>query len=157
MSAQARSDVVDVIDSLRSIIRTLRVAGRESEQKLGITSAQLFILQALDEKPDLSINELAEATFTHQSSVSMVVARLAAAKLVTRKPARLDSRRLVVSLTPPGRAVLRKSPDPGQARLVSALRALPRADLSALATNLTTLSESIDNDSATSTSRARAG
>jgi DNA-binding MarR family transcriptional regulator len=155
MSPEARADLTDVIDSIRSIIRTLRISGREAEQKLGISSAQLFILQALCDSPALSINELADATFTHQSSVSMVVARLAEGKLVTRNTAANDARKVVVSLTSAGRAMLKRSPDAGQAKLVRALGSLPRAELSALADNLTALTAMVESQ-ARDPSRARA-
>jgi DNA-binding MarR family transcriptional regulator len=155
MSEDARADLTHVIDSLRSIIRTLRISGREAEQKLGISSAQLFVLQALHEARELSINELADLTFTHQSSVSMVVARLADGRFVTRRSASQDGRKVVVSLTPAGRAVLKRSPDAGQAKLVKALGSLPRADLSALASNLDALTMMVQ-DQADEPNRARA-
>ena len=155
MSPGARSDLTDVIDSIRSIIRTLRVSGREAEQKLGISSAQLFILQALRETRELSINELADLTFTHQSSVSMVVARLAEGKLVARRSAENDARKVVVSLTPAGRAMLKRSPDAGQAKLVRALGSLPRAELAALADKLNALTTMVENQGR-DTGRARA-
>ncbi len=144
MSLEARADVTDVIDSIRAISRSLRISGRASEQRLGISSAQLFILQALRDQPDLSINELADLTFTHQSSVSMVVTRLVSHKLVSRKSASKDGRRVIVALTPAGRAMLKKPPEAGQARLISALKAMPRAELAALAGNLMALTEMVE-------------
>jgi len=71
-----RADVVRVVDAIRAIIQSLRISGRAVEQQLGISSAQLYILQELAERPAQSINDLAYNTFTHQSSVSMVVSRL---------------------------------------------------------------------------------
>lgn len=154
MSRQARADLTDVIDAIRSVIRTLRISGREAEQKLGISSAQLFILQTLRETPELSINDLADLTFTHQSSVSMVVARLADAKLVTRKPGVEDGRKVVVALTPAGRAMLRRSPDAGQARLIRALSAMPRPELASLAANLTRLTNIVEDQAGGDSLRA---
>lgn len=136
---EARADMITVVDAIRSIIQTLRNSGRETEQKLGISSAQLYVLAELRDRPALSINELAERTYTHQSSVSMVVARLVENGLVTRSASSRDGRRLSISLTPAGRAMLRRSPDPVQARLMNALRALPRADLKELAGGLSAL------------------
>lgn len=111
------------------------------EQKLGITSAQLYVLQELQDSAALSINELAERTFTHQSSVSIVVSRLAESGLVIRTAARDDARRLSISLTPSGRALLRRAPDAAQMRLVKGLLKLSRAELKQLASNLSALTE----------------
>jgi len=135
----AHEEVATVMDSIRSIVHTLRVSSREIEQKLGISSAQLYVLHELKDSPPLSINDLAERTFTHQSSVSMVVARLVDSRLVTRTASRADGRRLAVSLTPAGRAILRRSPATVQTRLINALREMSRSDLRGLAAGLDTL------------------
>jgi DNA-binding MarR family transcriptional regulator len=137
----SRAEIVRVVDSLRSIVQSLRISGRFAEQQAGISSAQLYILEELAERPAQSINELAERTFTHQSSVSMVVSRLAENRLVSRTSAPGDARRLSISLTPAGRALLRKAPDTAQARLVEGLRSLDKAELRGLADYLSTLDE----------------
>ena len=145
--AEYRDDMTGVVDSIRAIVKALRDSGRDAEQKLGITSAQLFVLQELRDQP-ASINELAERTYTHQSSVSMVVARLAEHRLVTRTAARSDARKLSVSLTPAGRAMLRKSPEAAQLRLTKALRQLSRNDLKLLSSQLGNLVSIMEGDAA---------
>ena len=133
-----RGDISTVVESIRAIVKSLRDSGRDAEQKLGLTSAQLYVLQELRESP-ASINELAARTYTHQSSVSMVVARLVENKLVPRAYARGDARKLSISLTPAGRNLLRRSPDAAQTRLIKALRGMSRADLKALSSQLENL------------------
>lgn len=145
---EARADMGKVVDAIRSIVQSLRISGRAAEQQLGISSAQLYILQELAELPAQSINELAERTFTHQSSVSMVVSRLVEGHLVTRTAARSDARRLSISLTPAGRALLRKAPDAAQTRLVEGLRSMSRSELHALAGHLSTLTDVIEQQAA---------
>jgi DNA-binding MarR family transcriptional regulator len=144
---QARGDMVEIVDSIRSITQALRTSGREAEQKHGISSAQLNVLQELQDTPALSINELAERTYTHQSSVSMVVARLVEGKYVTRTAARGDARKVSISLTASGRALLRRSPDAGQARLTQALKSMSRAELRSLSGSLNLLSDRLDAQS----------
>ena len=130
--------MTDVIDSIKVLVKALRDSGRDAEQKLGITSAQLYVLQALRERP-ASINELAARTYTHQSSVSMVVARLVESRLVTRSTARGDARKVLISLTATGRNLVKKAPDGAQTRLVSALSEMTRSDLKSLANQLNAL------------------
>ena len=130
-----------MIDALRSIVQSLRTSGRSAEQQTGISSAQLYILEELEARPAQSINALAERTFTHQSSVSMVVRRLVDSRLVSRSAAPGDARRLSISLTAAGRALLKKAPDTAQARLIAGLRSLDRAKLRGLADYLDTLDE----------------
>jgi DNA-binding MarR family transcriptional regulator len=132
-----------IIDSIRSIVKSLRDSGRQVEQRLGVTPAQLYVLEELRQKP-ASINELAERTYTHQSSVSIVVGRLVDSRLVTRSVARGDARKVSISLTSAGRAILRKSPGAGQARLLTALKAMSSKDIETLAAQLVNLTAIIE-------------
>jgi MarR family transcriptional regulator, lower aerobic nicotinate degradation pathway regulator len=122
-------DVENVVNTLRRIVRALRLSSTEAERRLGITGAQLFVLQQLAEHSSLSVGELAARTLTDQSSVSVVIARLCARKLVVRRPSPTDGRRVEVSVTSAGRAALRKAPKLAQTRLIQALRKVPKGKL----------------------------
>jgi DNA-binding MarR family transcriptional regulator len=124
------------MDSLRRIVRDLRLSARGAERSAGISGAQLFVLQSLAEAPASSLNVLAERTLTDQSSVSVVVKRLADRKLVARKPSAADARRIELSLTASGRRLLARCPEPTQARLLDAIRRLSPADLARLTVGL---------------------
>ena len=128
--------VSDVIDSVRAIVRTLRVSGRAAEQTVGLHGAQLFVLQKLAEEPAQSLAELASRTLTDPSSVSVVVSRLVARRLVSRSVSPDDGRRVIIALTPAGRATLRRAPEAAQAQLMEAAERLPRRELLALAAGL---------------------
>lgn len=151
--SEIHDEITDVVDAVRCIVQSLRVSGRAAEQQFGISGAQLFILNELVHGPAESINSLADRTFTHQSSVSMVVSRLVERGLVERTPGRGDGRRVGISITTAGRALVRRAPDAAQARLVGALQKMPRADMRALAKNLTTLTAAIEKDQADEQSR----
>src|SRR4051812_34354119 len=100
------------------MVQDMREASRATEKEFGISGAQLFVLQTLAGAPGLSVNDLAVRTYTHQSSVSGVVKKLVRQKLVTARPARLDARRLELSLTAKGRRVATRAPGAVQARLI---------------------------------------
>ena len=100
------SDTRAVLDSVRRIVRALHESSRAAEKQVGVTGAQLFVLQKLAEAPGLSLNEIAARTHTHQSSVSTVVSRLVARGLVLRAPAAADARRLELRLSAEGRRVI---------------------------------------------------
>jgi DNA-binding MarR family transcriptional regulator len=127
------------MDSLRRIVRNLRLSARGAERAAGISGAQLFVLQALAEAPASSLNDLADRTLTDQSSVSVVVKRLTERRLVTRKTSPLDGRRIELSLTGAGRRLLARCPEPTQARLVAALRRLSPSNLADLTSGLMAL------------------
>jgi DNA-binding MarR family transcriptional regulator len=82
------------------------------------------------------VNELAERTLTHQSTVSVVVARLVQRGLVTRNPAREDARRTEIAVSPSGLDLLEHSPPTVQARLAIALQSLSDDQLRGLADGL---------------------
>src|SRR4051812_19869984 len=92
----------EVLDAIRRIVRALRESSRATEQSVGIGAAQLFVLQRLAAAPGLSLNELAARTFTHQSSVSVVVSRLVERGLLTRARRGGGGGRLSISATPAG-------------------------------------------------------
>jgi DNA-binding MarR family transcriptional regulator len=129
-------DIANVMDAVRTIVRALRISARGVEQEIGISGAQLFVLQQLAQEPAGSINELAERTHTHQSSVSVVVTRLVEQGLVHRKPHRDDARRTTIELSARGKKMLAKSPETAQARLVDGLQKLPREQLHSIAEGL---------------------
>src|SRR5437764_14964436 len=100
MGSHASADPIRVVlDCVRRIVRELRESSREAERKVGVSGAQLFVLQQIAAGQARSVTELAERTLTHQSSVSVVVQRLAAAGLIARSRAAPGRRRTDLRLT----------------------------------------------------------
>lgn len=128
-------DARAIFDAVRHIVRALRLSARDSEQHVGLSSAQLFVLNQLRDGKGLALIDLAARTFTDSSSVSVVVSKLVEKGLVARVRAVNDGRRVTITLTAAGRQVLRTGPDPAQNRFVAAIAALPprkRAELAGL-------------------------
>lgn len=119
------SDSAAALVALRRIIRFLRLADREAEAAYGLTAAQLFVLHSLTESPASSMAELADRTLTDQSSVSMVVSRLEAKKLLVRKPSPTDRRRVEIKLTPTGKKIVATGPTAPQPKIIAAIDAMP--------------------------------
>jgi DNA-binding MarR family transcriptional regulator len=132
-----------VLDHLRRIVRTLRESSRAAEAELGVTGAQLFVLRALTSTRASSLNQVAARTHTHQSTVSVVVKRLAARRLVRRTVSTVDGRQVQLSLTARGRQVLDQAPLAAQDRLVAGLEALGATDRRQLAAGLGRLTEAM--------------
>jgi len=124
-SAKANSasatDARAILDSIRKIVQVLRVASRAAEKGVGLSGAQLFVLQQLAERSASSLNELAERTATHQSSVSVVVRRLVERGLVSRTASSADKRRIEIDLTPSGRELLTDAPTTITMQLINGL------------------------------------
>ena len=137
--AVADTGVTDILDAIRRVVRTLRVASRSAEKEVGLSAAQLFVLHALAKAPALSLNEVAERTRTHQSSVSVVVQRLVERGLVSRDRDPVDARRTALSLTPEAHRMLENAPDAPSERLIAALERMPGGVRARLASGLTRL------------------
>ena len=90
------SETQVVLDGFRSIVQALRESSRHTEQTIGLTASQLFVLQKLADSDVASVNELAARTYTHQSSVSTVVVKLVQRGMVARKADPADGRRVVL-------------------------------------------------------------
>ena len=142
------ADVRATLDALRRIVQALRVSSRESQRRVGLSAAQLFALQQLATMPGASVNELAARTFTHQSSVSVVVRKLVERRLVAKVAATADRRRVRLALTDSGRALLGRSPEPAQERLIAALAALPPVRRHLVAEALTEVAQTMIDSSA---------
>jgi MarR family transcriptional regulator, lower aerobic nicotinate degradation pathway regulator len=116
-----------ILDSIRRIVRALRVFDRDAERRVGLSGAQVFVLQKLRGEEVVSINELARRTHTHQSSVSGVVKKLEKRKLLRRSQGIKDGRRVEVSITGKGKKILGSAPAAAQDRLVRAIYGLSSA------------------------------
>lgn len=135
----ADESIRTTLEAVRRLVRGLRSGARRSEAVTGLTSAELFILHALGAGPARSLNELADRTFTDQSSASPVVERLRQRGLLRRERSAEDGRRVVIALTPAGRAALASAPEAPQDAMVAALGRLSATDRRALARTLTRL------------------
>jgi DNA-binding MarR family transcriptional regulator len=140
------ADVAQVFNSLRRLVHALHNASRDTERRLGVTGAQLFVLTQLRATPSISINALAERTMTHQSTVSVVVRRLVRRKLVKKVRSADDARRVELTLTPAGTALLRRAPESVQGRLARAIEAIEPSERQILARGLQHLVRTIGVD-----------
>lgn len=122
------TDSQRILDSIRRLVRLLRLSDRAAQTEVGLSGAQLFVLQELFRSPSLSLNELAERTRTDQSSVSVVVTRLVDSGLVTRDRDARDARRLVLNLTKAGRSAVQKAPGVAQERIIEIVEKMAVAD-----------------------------
>jgi DNA-binding MarR family transcriptional regulator len=134
----------EALDSLRRIVQALRESSRRAEQRLGISGAQLFVLEKLADAPSQSLNDLAARTFTHQSSVSTVVARLVKQGLVSRQHPAGDSRKLELVLTARGRRLAAQTTGAAQERLIASIERMPARSRRQLATLLGRVVDQMD-------------
>lgn len=142
---QPNADVRAALDAFRRIVQALRTEARHGDRRGPISHAQLFALQQIARHPRASVNDIAALTFTHQSSVSVVVQRLVRRGLVERIAASDDRRRHSLAVTAQGRRVLRRAATAVPERLIAALSSLPAAEGRAFADALTRIAEAVSH------------
>lgn len=138
------SDAAAVMRTLRSILRELRLSSRAAEERVGLSGAQLLVLQLLHECESLSIKDIADHTRTHQSSVSMVVSKLVAGRYATKEASRRDGRVQDISITRSGKSIVRRSSGAPDVALLGALEEMPRNDLKKLSAALDDLAARVE-------------
>jgi len=129
----------EILDALRTLVHALQSGSRVSEERVGLTGAQLFVLEKLRDVHSMTVNELAHATHTRQSTVSVVVSKLVKKGLVSRVRSIEDARVQMLSITKRGRTKLTRAPDTVQDRLVQTLKTMSKTDRTRLAALLRSL------------------
>jgi DNA-binding MarR family transcriptional regulator len=138
MGSQSNSSSHDlttrrILQALRAIVRDLRLASVSCEKQFGLSAAQLFVLQTLQDHPGMSLGEIADRTATDQSSVSVVVRKLQEKKLVQKGVSSEDGRRLEIRLTPAGLRLVKAAPPAVQELLIQRITNLGASERSQLA------------------------
>lgn len=124
-------------------MRVLRVAEQQTQQEIGVSAAQMYVLRQLQEASPLSLSELADRTMTDRSSVADVVERLVGRRLARRIRDRRDGRRAAISISARGRTLARRGEPSPAAILVDGLSELTPGELTALSRSLERLSRAI--------------
>lgn len=115
-----------MVRSLRQLFRAIQEYSKAIQKKVGLSGPQVWALTILRAEPGLSLGELSDRMYAHPSTVSGVVVRLVERGAVRREVDAADRRGIVLTLTPVGRRLLRRSPSPVQEGLRRALEEMPK-------------------------------
>lgn len=121
-----------ILDAFRRVVRALRLNSQAVQAQCGLSGAQLFVLQKIAPGEVLSVNEIAARTNTDQSSVSVVISKLVAKKLLVRRRARDDQRKMLHSLSPTGAKLAQQSQTLVQNHLLRGIASLTQEEQTVL-------------------------
>ncbi len=110
-------------------------------RSLGLTPSQFDIVATLGNTPGMSFKELGEKTLITKGTLTGVVDRLAAQKLVRRRASPEDGRSMIVSLTPAGERLFERVFTAHLAHMRLALGRLEAARLAQIESTLRGLRE----------------
>jgi len=98
----------DLLVLLSDVARHMRTYADAEAQRFGITRAQLIILARLEDKPDISQNELAAIAEVAPMTIARLVDRLEELGMIKRCPDPKDRRIWRLRLTPAAAPMLRE-------------------------------------------------
>ena len=86
------SQEVDVLITIRKIIRATDLYSRQLSKKSGLTAPQLLVLQAIQEMGAVAISRLSTHVSLSQATVTSILDRLEGRGLVSRHRSTMDKR-----------------------------------------------------------------
>jgi len=100
------NDSAALANRLRSVLLHLGRELRREGQALGVTPAQVSLLEAIRADPGIAAADLAERERVSAAAMSGLLVRLEASRLIVRNRA-ADRRRIELALTPEGERLVR--------------------------------------------------
>jgi DNA-binding MarR family transcriptional regulator len=138
----------DVAGALRPVLMKLNRELRRETATFGVTGGQAALLHLIRRSPGIGVRTLAARERISPASMSVAVARLEKAGLVTRTADPLDRRRQALRVTEQGERILRSVRTRRTAWLAARLKRLTPEQLAAVEAAIEPLSELLEDDAA---------
>jgi DNA-binding MarR family transcriptional regulator len=134
------------VQLLHRIFQSVDLFSRQALRDFGVTGPQIWALQTIDRAGVLSMGGLAQGMHLHMSTVTGIIDRLEAARLVTRARSAGDARVMELRLTAKGKAILAKSPEPPRSKVARRLQRLSPRELRTVHSALLLIARSMSVD-----------
>src|SRR6186997_1370368 len=95
-------DVLEFMQLLWAVVHGIERSSKGMAADLGVTGPQRLVLRVVGLFPGLSAGDLADVLHVHPSTLTGVLQRLVAQRLLVRVAAPADRRRAVLRLAPKG-------------------------------------------------------
>jgi DNA-binding MarR family transcriptional regulator len=132
------------VEMLHQIFQAVDLFSRQTLRDFGVTGPQIWALRTIDDGDVVSMSDLAQRMHLHMSTVSGIIDRLESSRLVTRERSAADARVMDVRLTPRGRALLAKAPEPPRSKAARGLQRLSPKDLERVHSALLLIARAMD-------------
>ena len=121
-----------ILSAIRRMIRSVDKYSRKINSELGLTTPQLFCLDALGDHEPVITKELARMVNLSESTVIGIIDRLEIKQYVIRERSKEDRRKVYLTLTDAGRGILNETPSLVQDKFASALAELENKELDSI-------------------------
>jgi len=125
-----------ILLSLRHIASAVDVYSRKLAAEHSITGPQLMCLHSVVKEGPLPLSGLSKRYSLSPSTVTGIVDRLESKGLVARMRTDPDRRKVLLTATDAGSALVSKAPSPLHDKLTAAIKGLPDAEQAAIANTL---------------------
>lgn len=123
------SALEESIELLHRIFQSADLFSRQALRDFGVTGPQIWALQTIEDEGTLNMGDLAQGMHLHMSTVTGIIDRLESAGLVTRERSASDARVMQLRLTPKGKGILARSPEPPRSKVARRLQRLGPGEL----------------------------
>lgn len=134
----------EVLVALRRVIRATDLHSRHLAKTTGLTAPQILLLQTIHSMGKVTIGELANEMSLSQSTVTTIIDRLEARRLVYRERSSTDKRKVHAHLTDTAIDTLKNAPIPLQEQFASQFRDLQAWEQSMITASLQRIAEMMD-------------
>jgi len=134
------------VEMLHEIFQAVDLFSRQTLRDFGVTGPQIWALRTIAGGGVVNMGDLAQGMHLHMSTVTGIIDRLEAAKLVTRERSESDARVMELRLTAKGRNILSKAPEPPRSKASRGLQRLSPRDLRRVHAGLVLIARAMDVD-----------
>jgi len=131
MSKKITRDIAisEIMQSLRRIFKAIQDYSYEVSDKFGVTGPQLWALKTISKNESFPLGELSKKMYLHPSTITGLIDRLEKKGYVERDRDKKDRRIVKILLTPKGKGLVKRAPNPIQGRMIYGLRKLNKEEL----------------------------
>jgi len=133
-----------VLIALRKVIRATDLHSKYLAKNTGLTTAQLLILQSIQNMGEVSIGEISKKISLSQATVTSILDRLVDKGLVYRERSTEDKRKVHAYLTEDAVALIKDAPAPLQEQFTKQFEALNEWEQSMMISSLQRIAQMMD-------------
>ena len=138
-------DQIDaVLIALRKVIRATDLHSKYLAKNTGLTTAQLLILQSIQNMGEVSLGEISKKISLSQATVTSILDRLVDKGLVYRERSTEDKRKVHAYLTEDAVALIKDAPAPLQEQFTKQFEALNEWEQSMMISSLQRIAQMMD-------------
>jgi len=134
MSAENEQMIKNIVAALRRLLRAVYMDNAKMSRQYGVTGPQGGVLRHLRDSGPASSADLSRSLYVTPSTMTGLIDRLVSSGLVERIKKANDRRVSMINLTPAGKELSGRLPDPLELRLVSKLSDLDTGHVKQLTT-----------------------